>query len=152
MELEFTPASATVFHYKVSRFTDLMHPSFPDLKSWDLNCSLYCVSTTATTVEFDERCALKVFQKLHVSENLTYIHHEEATQTSYSNECLSFPPVKRKKTSSLKRVILEFNMTVINTIENSKKRTSFVFRTAYGEKDLEPYTAAHQALCPTQWR
>lgn len=62
-EVESAPASARGFHQnkRISKFTDLMHPSFPDLKSWDLNCRKCCVSTTATTFEFGKRCALKVF-------------------------------------------------------------------------------------------
>lgn len=74
----------------------------------------------------------RCFQKLYVSENLTYIHHKQASQTPYSNASVSH--------LFTREVILEFNMTMINTIKTSNKRTNFVFRTVYSEKDLKPYT------------
>lgn len=103
-----------------------------ELKSWGLNCRKCCASTTATTFEFDYRCALQVFPQTACFKKFN-LQPSKPDQTSYNNASASLlqklkkwgkisnPKNEQKKPRHFFNTepILEFSMFMINTTENS---------------------------------
>lgn len=149
---------------KISRSTNSMHA---DLKSWGLNCRKCCVSTTATTFEFDDRCALKLFPETGCFKKFKLQPSKLPTMSQFpscKNEKRrkSFQPQKwTKKPHHFfnTELILEFNMSTINSTENSLTKRQIlsseqcmVRRTWSHTCNIKKKRAAHQVLSPLQWR
>lgn len=87
-----------------------------ELKSWGLNCRKCCASTTATTFEFDYRCALQVFPQTACFKKFN-LQPSKPDQTSYNNASASLLQ-KLKKWGKISNPKNEQKSPVISSTQN----------------------------------